>query len=1492
MKQLRAELVTTLKNSLVRIIDSDNNTTLGTGFFCSPEGHVLTCSHVVKDITHQIKMLSFSSDKKFIVYPKDIFIDDAGDVAIISTLEKSFPWLMVDVHQRTKHNDQCVLVGFPKGSEFEKSSLDYSGNFGEETRIENTPVRRLEGVLSAIKDGVSGAPVLNKRTGKVVGPFKGDLNEQVGFATLPHLQLEHLGIVAHHEVPAAILGAVAREADSALKESLKGTQYIHLRLEQGHLPQKKEGRADEMASVEQRQDGRTWSDFDLGGYLKKPLGVHLLSSSVGAGKTCFHAWLCREAVLSGFLPLRFHCRELEAIGLEKLTWESVSDFWLKMMVERLGKPKEDLCFCIDHFKDKNKILLVADGLDQIEGHNYSLLVDHLTKRLPNTPLFITGRPSAMQHWLNQPEITYLRLRPMDDDMQRQFFGEYYEKTREIFFLSPQLLREPMLAFMVRDLASRDVLGDIRTRAELYRKFINHIISSHPPNRVCFSSLSDKAYEIITCLENIAFISLDAKPPHIQHVPHNVARDSLLPGIQVQDLPVYGFVNYVIEVGKDASKSLLFTHQSFQEFLAARYLAKDKNREVLTRVLEESWNPKWRESILFLAGLLGQEIPKKLFSNPEDDDILHSHLFLAAACCAEIEQIDPDYDELLNQQMVAMIDDPLFSDIALKSLAQNSAQYLFKTPQNDLTRTKDVANSCIIELSPATQYKILNAYIHLHCDEAKEVTSHLPWAAIKSEHVSALIERLMDEDPWERRTAARTLGHIGGALETGHVSALAERLRDDDPGLRRATVEALGMIGSALKPEHVSALAERLWDDDPGVRGVAVQAFGKIDSSLVLEHVVALAERLRDDDPDVSGAATWFLEDFVNALETEHVSALIERLMDEDPRKRRAAAQVLGHIGGALEPEHVFALSERLRDDDPGLRRATVEALGMIGSALKPEHVSALAERLWDDDPGVREVAVQALGMIESSLKTEHVFALIERLGDDDPEVHWAAIQVLRDIGGALETEHVSAFAERLWDDDPGVRVVAARALGHIGGALETGHVSALSERLGDDNPKVRRATVEAFGMIGSALKPEHVSALAERLGDDNPEVRRSAVKTLGDIGSSLEPEHVFELIERLWDDDLNVRWSAGEALGKIENALEPEHVFELIERLGDDNPEVRRSAVEVLEKIGSALKAEHVFALIERLGDDNPEARRATVEALGMIGSALKPEHVSALAERLGDDDPGVRGTTVFALGKIESSLKTEHISALIERLKDEHPGVRFATVWVLGDIGSSLKTEHAPALIERLKDEHPHVRWMAVEAFGNIRSALKPEHVSALAERLGDDDPEVRESAVKALGDIGSALEPEHVFALIERLGDDNLEVRRSAVKAFGKIGSSLKTEHVSTLAERLKDDHPDVRRAAVYALEKIGSALEAKQLQFLSSRFLYLDTESRYIILRIIRRNAIRINLNTTTNLIRLMLSNDNAQYSQNLLKCLKAIYESGIHSWLFTNHKKDKL
>jgi hypothetical protein len=366
-----------------------------------------------------------------------------------------------------------------------------------------------------------------------------------------------------------------------------------------------------------------------------------------------------------FLPIFVHASDLEG-----LKFKDIKGF-ISHPVEllELELPKAQVtAFLKKHF---NKVKLLVDGLDQIKGAgtDYGDLLDKLLL-LGN--VIVASRPFAVISHEETADVKFLRLKPFDTKAQKQFFGKHYNRACDVCESRRELMGIPMLAFMVRTLIEKKQDKDIRTRTDIYGHFINHILYTdigykHDKLR----SDTDVDTRVRLTLAEISYEAL-AKG-HIQKIPVEFCEKYTdNHKTSIERLLKHGLVKLIVDQSQRFAKFIYFTHQSFQEYLAAEWAS--RSEELLSRILNEMWNPKWKEVIKFLAGLKGEPFVERIYSPGCKDNCIHSRLFLAAECCGEISTIC-DLEERIFDDIRNLVSDEAFRNkcfTALSNLKLNMA----------------------------------------------------------------------------------------------------------------------------------------------------------------------------------------------------------------------------------------------------------------------------------------------------------------------------------------------------------------------------------------------------------------------------------------------------------------------------------------------------------------------------------------------------------------------------------------------------------------------------------------------------------------------------------------------------------------------------------------------------------------------------------------------------------------------------------------------------
>ncbi len=1245
-----------LEQYLLKILQPDEEKINGTGFFCHPAGYILTCYHVIEPHLNACKNevnVIYKGEKHRTQIYKEYCIKDA-DIAVLKLIEplESLKYLPLDVHDLWNIEDKIYSFGYPVGC-FSEPGIDIKGSVGGRTIVEGISVIHISGLnLSEIDIGYSGAPVLNLKNEKVIGLINARYKKiHAFFVPLKILLDQWEEIKDFHDVFTKIRSKIAQTAQEQLNKRLRDSRFIPLNLECGAIPEKPE----EKEQARGWAYGRKWEDFEFK-TLPSSQRSYILSSSVGTGKTTFFYWLVTQLINTATVPIFMPCAEFERANPQN---------WNELKKQLTSDFNQDFLVDIESFFDTNfhnkKILFLFDGLDQIKGGDYSNLAKTIFKIASHNSVIVSSRPSSVISLESERDLLFLRLKPFSAEDEKLYFVDDYEKARSISRFAPDLIRIPMLAYMVKTLINEGKATDIFNRADIYKRFLDHIIYRHDLN-VPLSSFPcvQKTKDIEKALRRISFDALNLKEPQIQKISISfyLERDF---GIPVDELARFGLVNLILERGDTIQHSLFFTHQSFQEFLAAQYC--DEHEELIERVINEMWSPKWKEVIIFLAGIRGQEIVEKIYSKDKKDNIIYSRLFLAAECLAEVGDVRRGIKEEINRKVRELIKiEPFRIDAisALRFVGDITCLKLLLRDSDSLVR-RDAVNALAVLKDRVTD-----------------------------EVVKEIAGRLQDDDKFVRRDAVNALAELKDRVTDEMVMEIAGRLQDDEWDVCRAAVKGLAELKDRVSDEVVKEIAARLRDDNKFRRWAAVEALAELKDRVTDEVVKEIASWLRDNNGDVRSAAVKALAELKDRVTDEVVKEIVgliwndyevvrramealAELKEGETIKvvmeiagnwdvRRAALKVLAELKDRVTDEAVMEFAARLRDDNWDVRFAALEILAALKDRVTDEAVMEIAARLQDDNWFVRGAAVNALVELKDRVTDEAVMEIATRLRDDNWFVRFAALGALVELKDRVIDEMVAEIAARLRDDNGDVRFAAVKALAELKDKVTDEAVMEIAARLRDDNWLMRSAALEALVELKDRVTDEVVMEIAARLRDDGVVVRSDAVKALVALKDRLTDEVVMEIACRLQDDNGFVRFDAVKALAELKGRVTDEMVMEIAGRLRDDNGDVRSDAVKALAELKGRVTDEVVMEIAGRLQDDDKFVRLAAVEALAELKDRVTDEVLKEIAARLRDDNEAVRRAAVNALVELKDRVTDEAVMEIATRLRDNNGDVRAGT--------------------------------------------------------------------------------------------------------------------------------------------------------------------------------------------------------------------------------------
>jgi hypothetical protein len=369
--------------------------------------------------------------------------------------------------------------------------------------------------------------------------------------------------------------------------------------------------------------------------LKRDGKDYIIVANSGMGKTTLLKWLelniGHKEVGAELLPIYFHLSSLQNCNS--------SDGLIKMTADLFGiaMDRRRLIGALRYLCNREKLVFLLDGLDQIKKQEIILNCLRQKSLFGKCKAIIGARPIAYDKFGGSlSQYQPLELMPFDTKRLKSYLRDKWNdpQIKRLVRENPQIVRIPILLQMIYAMSSQNAAGEsqYKNKTELYTKFIDHlsrhekelddIFRQNPQNylntraviedemrRLCYQSINEGYLGRLS--ESDAGRYLD-DPAHM-----NV-------------LLRWGLFNKVVEQEKE---SLLFRHQSFQEYFAAFELKNklfDKSgnlvEDELTSHLEHF---RWDESIKFMAGLLSPQEFNKLIKAIADLDII-----LAAQCLGQ------------------------------------------------------------------------------------------------------------------------------------------------------------------------------------------------------------------------------------------------------------------------------------------------------------------------------------------------------------------------------------------------------------------------------------------------------------------------------------------------------------------------------------------------------------------------------------------------------------------------------------------------------------------------------------------------------------------------------------------------------------------------------------------------------------------------------------------------------------------------------------------
>ncbi len=346
--------------------------------------------------------------------------------------------------------------------------------------------------------------------------------------------------------------------------------------------------------------------------------------------------------------------------------------------------------------------------------------------------------------------------------------------------------------------------------------------------------------------------------------------------------------------------------------------------------------------------------------------------------------------------------------------------------------------------------------------------------------------LLATDPFERTSAARSLGEIGSAAA---LPFLLEALYDSETIVRN---QAVVSIGELKVPSAIGALLDM------------ARKHPDVPASLVSKALSACSvEGLGFFDAVIP--ATSFLTTGTPELVSLEITQLEQPLTTEELPES--------------SPDEVFVEAlEKVSSEDVEERSDAVKTLAQFAVQQSVSKLVAVARQ--DSEANVRALAVSSLAFIDH----ESVFpSVLIGMADESREVRAAAARVM----SRLSFERSDAYFYLLQTGDEEMISLVAEA------CIKAGIVSQNIDRLSSSD---RRQAYETFTLICLLAKAQHANPILDAIaGHSNMNVRLSAIHLLATTGES----YLFEEFQKLADRETieeEIKTALLEGMYKLEQA--------------------------------------------------------------------------------------------------------------------------------------------------------------------------------------------------------------------------------------------------------------------------------------------------------------------------------------------------------------------
>jgi len=1055
----------------------------GTGFFVAPEW-ILTCTHVVQEATGQPIQVRWQNQENWTQAVVERSLPDPYDLALLRVtlpIDANPPCVYLDAAIQSR--DPLYLFGYPDQDFPNGCPVTFSceGLTGDEPAL-------IKFALGQVRPGMSGAPLLNQRTGKVCGivKFTRDRSFDLGGGAMPtRVILEQFPQLREfqrefHQCDRRWSNLIAKQSEIDFQPYLNAIASTYEKWWQFYTltdAAGKQRQSQEVAPIvdfglmvqtvkkeerEQRQEEKVKPFRVLEGLRKYADQQVLLVGRPGSGKSTALARLMLEmaaplapqvwgepsqiAVQSppelgsqcglGVSPSRAPGVDLGGkipVLVELRYWQgSIAQLILNSFARHeLPLTAQQLETVLP------QLLILFDGVNELPSEEARSQLSAFRRNHPKLPMIFTTRDLSLGGDLGIEQK--LEMQPLTEGQMKAFIRAYVPEQAEA------MLRQ--LRDRLREFGQTPLL--LWMLCEVFQQTPNNQL---PSNLAGVFQVFTNTYEISSVRKHeVALLKGDVKP--------------------LSDRRLW----------KKALKALASVMMQGETRVDFRVVIhRDEAERELSRIFPTEQFP--------VRDILDDLLKYHLLQNRSVDQIEFRQQLIQEYYAAEsLLQLLPDLsDEQLTRDYLNYLKWTEAIALMLTLVAQEA--HALRVVKLALAVDRRLGAKLAGAVQPALQATTAGWLKESTIPEL--LTVELLGSTKSVEAIPGLLEAFKNSDFSVRWAAATALGHINGKES---VQALWSASKDPAYFVRLASIAALGTIGNSAAIEALLKILENAVDDDAHLH--SAYELGKLGNKVGIQR---LSEALNHQESSVIHKAISGLK-FLNTEASTVV--LLEALQHPKIYVRTLAVQALGEIGNDAWIPHLLKVmnhEDSRSHEIISLDESVVNALGRMGSEQAIASLLSIAEcqnflvrrqvlellgnlncktavptlqkALKDEDVAIRGIAATSLGQIGNELAVPDLLQAL----DDDGYVCANSARSLRQIGSR---DAVPKLLQMLTDEDYHTRWSASDALGKIGG-LET--IAELSKLLRHPNLQTRRIAAKTLGLIGDkATIPELMEALEE-----------------------------------------------------------------------------------------------------------------------------------------------------------------------------------------------------------------------------------------------------------------------------------------------------------------------------------------------------------------------------------------------------------------------------